>query len=76
MSNTWVIYLQVQYNLLKSGLILDVIVPRLRYHLKTGTRKGLSLEVEPASYQLVGEVTAHQDDDGKPAREGDRPHWN
>ena len=63
-SNTWVIYLQVQYNLLKSGLILDVIVPRLRYHLKTGTRKGLLLGEEPASYQLVGEVTAHQGYDG------------
>ena len=28
--------------------------------LKLGTRKGLALEDEPMSYQLVGEVTAHQ----------------
>ena len=60
MSNTWAICLQVEYNLPKGGLILNVIVRRMADCLKAGTRKGLSLEVEPASYQLVGEVTAHQ----------------
>ena len=28
------------------------------------------------SYQLVGEVMAHQGYDGYPAWEGDRTHWN
>ena len=64
MRNTWAIYLQVEYNLPKGGLTLNVIVPRMRDCLKPGTRKGLSLREEPASYQLVGEVTAHQGDDG------------
>ena len=64
MRNTWAIYLQVEYNPSKGGLILNVIVPGIRDCLKAGTRKGLSLGEEPASYQLVGEVTAHQGDDG------------
>jgi hypothetical protein len=62
--NTWAIYLKVEYNPSKGGLILNVIVPGIRDCLKAGTRKGLSLGEEPASYQLVGEVTAHQGDDG------------
>jgi hypothetical protein len=62
--NTWVICPQVEYNLPKGGLTLNVIVPRMRDCLKPGTRKGLVLEEEPASYQLVGEVTAHQGFDG------------
>ena len=64
MRNTWAIYLKVEYNPSKGGLILNVIVPGIRDCLKAGTRKGLSLREEPASYQLVGEVTAHQGDDG------------
>ena len=64
MRNTWAIYPQVEYNPSKGGLILNVIVPGIRDCLKAGTRKGLSLGEEPASYQLVGEVTAHQGDDG------------
>ena len=64
MRNTWAIYLEVEYNPSKGGLILNVIVPGIRDCLKAGTRKGLSLGEEPASYQLVGEVTAHQGDDG------------
>jgi len=62
--NTWAIYLKVEYNPSKGGLILNVIVPGIRDCLKAGTRKGLSLGEEPASYQLVGEVTAHQGYDG------------
>ena len=31
---------------------------------KTGIRKDLSLEEGLTAYQLVGEVTAHQGDDG------------
>ena len=64
MRNTWAIYLQDEYNPSKGGLILNVIVPGIRDCLKAGTRKGLSLGEEPASYQLVGEVTAHQGYDG------------
>ena len=62
--NTWAICLQDEYNPSKDGLILNVIVRRMVGCLKAGTRKGLSLGEEPASYQLVGEVTAHQGDDG------------
>ena len=64
MRNAWAIYLKVEYNPSKGGLILNVIVPGIRDCLKAGTRKGLSLGEEPASYQLVGEVMAHQGDDG------------
>ena len=62
--NAWAICLQVEYNLPKGGLILNVTVCRMADYLKPGTRKGLVLEEEPASYQLVGEVTAHQGYDG------------
>ena len=64
MRNTWAIYLKVEYNPSKGGLILNVIVRRMADCLKAGTRKGLSLSEEPASYQLVGEVKAHQGYDG------------
>ena len=64
MRNTWAIYLKVEYNPSKDGLILNVIVRRMADCLKAGTRKGLSLGAEPASYQLVGEVKAHQGYDG------------
>ena len=30
----------------------------------------------PASHQLVGGEKAHQGDDGYPASEGDRAHWD
>ena len=35
-----------------------------RSYLKVGILRDLSLGDEPASYQLVGEVTAHQGYDG------------
>ena len=64
MRNTWAIYLKDEYNPSKGGLILNVIVPGIRDCLKAGTRKGPLLGEEPAAYQLVGGVTAHQGDDG------------
>jgi hypothetical protein len=36
----------------------------ISWNWKLGTRKGLALDDEPAAYQLVGEVTAHQGKDG------------
>ena len=62
MRNAWAICLQVEYNLPKGGLILNVIVRRMVDFLKPGTRKGL--RERSRSYQLVGEVMAHQGYDG------------
>ncbi len=64
MRNAWVICRQVEDNQSKGWLILNVIVPLLRYYSKAGIRKDLSLDEKPASYQLVDEVTAHQGYDG------------
>ncbi len=58
--NAWAICLQVGDNLPKGELIPNVTVLRMQDYSKMGNRKVLSLEEEPASYQLVGEVTAHQ----------------
>ena len=60
MSNAWVIYPQVGDNPPKGGLIPNVTVALRRHSSKMGNRKVLSLLEGPASYQLVGEVTAHQ----------------
>ncbi len=60
MSNAWAICLQAGDNLPKGELIPDVAVPRMRDRLKVGILRDLPLGEEPASYQLVGEVTAHQ----------------
>ncbi len=60
MSTTWAIYHQVEDNLPKGGLILNMIVSHMRHCSKAGIRKDLSLDDEPVSHQLVGEVTAHQ----------------
>ncbi len=60
MSIAWAICLQVGDNSAKAGLIPDVTVLRMQDDLKMGNLRVLSLEEEPASYQLVGEVTAHQ----------------
>ena len=43
--------------------------------VKVPTQVG-TLDDVPASYQAVGEVTAHQTDDGYPALKGERTHWN
>ena len=63
-SNAWAIYLQVGDSSPKGGIIPDVVVGRLPGCPKAGILRDLSLEDEPASHQLVGEVTAHQGDDG------------
>lgn len=54
-SNTWVICLEVENSLPKGRVILDGL--NLTQVLFS---KDLSLREEPASYQLVGEVIAHQ----------------
>ncbi len=64
MSNAWAICLQVEDSLPKGGLILNVIAPGIRGCLKMGILRDLSPVEKPASYQLVGEVTAHQGIDG------------
>ncbi len=64
MSNAWAIYLQVGDSPPKGGVIPDVVFSRLGECLKVGILRGLPLGDEPASYQLVGEVTAHQGYDG------------
>ncbi len=58
--NAWAICPQVGDNPPKGGLIPDVIPGRMAGKSKMGILRDLSLEEEPASYQLVGEVTAHQ----------------
>ncbi len=62
--NTWVICLQVGDSFLKREIIPNVVILRMQGGLKAGILRGLSLDEEPASYQLVGEVTAHQGFDG------------
>ncbi len=60
MSNARAIYLQVGDNSLKRKLIPDVVIRRMADGPKVGILRNLPLEEEPASHQLVGEVTAHQ----------------
>ncbi len=64
MSNAWAICLQVEDSPPKGGIILDVIAPDIRSCSKVGILRNLSPVEKPASYQLVGEVTAHQGSDG------------
>ncbi len=64
MSNAWVTCLQAGDNPAKAGLIPNVVIGGIAGGLKVGIRKDLSLGEGPASYQLVGEVTAHQGYDG------------
>lgn len=66
-SNTWVICPEDRYNPAKAGLIPDVIVgghPPAIKSWGSGQKPDLALQDEPAAYQLVGEVTAHQGSDG------------
>ena|GEM_PF-633208 len=64
-SNTWVIYLRVRNNPPKGGLIPDKTTVPKGPRLKVGILKmDLSPLDEPASYQLVGGVKAHQGEDG------------
>ncbi len=55
--NTWVICQEVGDNSLKGELIPNVI--RVA-SIRNQSRGNLTLHDEPAAYQLVGEVTAHQ----------------
>ncbi len=58
-SNTWVIYPGLGDNISKEMLIPDDISGSQDLEIKGGSQ-GLPIEEEPAAYQLVGEVTAHQ----------------
>ena len=58
-SNTWVIYPGLGDNISKEMLIPDDISGSHDPEIKGGSQ-GLPFEEEPAAYQLVGEVTAHQ----------------
>ncbi len=60
MRNAWATCLPVGDNLAKARLIPNVTVVLRHHWLKTGILRNLSLVEGPASYQLVGEVTAHQ----------------
>ena len=60
MSNTWVICREDQNNLLKSKLILNVVAEYSLLGYKSWGPYGLTLRDEPATYQLVGGVIAHQ----------------
>ena len=55
MRNTWAICREVWDNSLKGELIPDV-----NRKIQSWGPQGLTLYDEPAAYQLVGEVTAHQ----------------
>jgi len=59
-SNAWVICPEVGDSSPKGEIIPNVVVFRMEDYLKVGIRKDLPLLDEPASHQLVGEVTAHQ----------------
>ena len=58
-SNTWVIYPGLGDNISKEVLIPDDISGSKDLEIKGGSQE-LPIEEEPAAYQLVGEVTAHQ----------------
>ncbi len=60
MSNAWATCPQVGDNFAKAKLIPNVDFQHMLGCLKVGIRKDLPLGEGPASYQLVGEVTAHQ----------------
>ena len=57
--NTWVIYPRIGNNPSKDGLIPDDTTGSYGLVVKGGTQV-LPIGEEPAAYQLVGEVTAHQ----------------
>ncbi len=63
-SNAWASCLQVGDNLSKGGLIPNVVSRRMSGSAKAGIFRDLPLGDVPASYQLVGGVTAHQGRDG------------
>ena len=57
--NTLVIYLVLENSPEKSGVILDMMGGRKSFPLKAS-----AVREKPMSYQLVGEVMAHQGNDG------------
>ncbi len=59
-SIAWAICPQVGDNSGKPVLIPNVVLRRMAQLLKVGILRNLPLGDEPASDQLVGEVTAHQ----------------
>ena len=60
-SNAWVICPRVGNNPAKAGLIPNKTTGTYVPGVKAGdSARGPALEDKPASYQLVGEVTAHQ----------------
>ena len=58
-SNTWAICPALWDKPWKRGLIPDMTIGRMAWWWKAPAVKD-----EPAAYQLVGEVMAHQGDDG------------
>ena len=65
MSNTWITCLEARDNPSKDGLIPDKTTDSSLSEVKGGLCScKLSLREGPAAYQLVGEVTAHQGEDG------------
>lgn len=58
-SNTWAICPALWDKPWKRGLIPDTTTSGIRWWWKAP-----AVQDEPAAYQLVGEVTAHQGDDG------------
>ncbi len=64
MRNTWIICPLVENNSPKGLLMLHVTTESPGLVGKKGARKGLLLEDESASHQLVGGVIDHQGFDG------------
>ena len=60
MRNTWAICREAWDNSLKGELIPDCDCWEASPGSESWGPKGLALYDEPAAYQLVGEVTAHQ----------------
>ena len=58
-SNAWVIYPRIGDNISKEMLIPNDIFGPQGLKIKDGSQEQ-SFEEEPATYQLVGEVMAHQ----------------
>ncbi len=64
MSNAWITCPRVWDSPPKGGLIPHVIPMGHPVGRKAGVLRDLALEEGSKSYQLVGEVTAHQGNDG------------
>ncbi len=60
MSNIWVICLEVRDSHSKEWVIPNMLGYRMVPYVKVGILRNLPLLDRPISYQLVGEVMAHQ----------------